>query len=335
MRILRQLTGVLCLLGLIAAGRGAAAEPVAIRISWVVTPGELAPILFAHPGIARHEGKSYVLEPIHFNGGPLSIAAIAKGEIDIGGLGYATIANAIEGAGIADLTVIGDAAQDGVPGWFSVQYLVLKDGPIHAIDDLRGKTLGVNTVASMIDVAQRAMLRQHDIDDRKDLTIIEVASPNMKAALSAHKVDMVGALPQVVADPELQAIARPLFRQVDAVGTTQISALVARQSFIAAHRAAVVDLLEDTIRATRWYLDPANHNAAVKIAADFNKQTPVFVDWAFTHRDQYRSPDVLPNSEALQRNIDTLWRLGLLKARLDVSSHVDLSLVREAASRID
>jgi NitT/TauT family transport system substrate-binding protein len=96
----------------------------------------------------------------------------------------------------------------------------------------------------------------------------------------------------------------------------------------------VVDLLEDTIRATRWYLDPANHDEAVKIAAAFDKTTPVFVDWAFTHRDQYRSPDVMPNPEALQRNVDTLWKLGLLKERLDMAPHVDLSLVREAASRL-
>lgn len=313
---------------------GAAEAPLPIRMSWVVTPGELAPILFAHAGIARHEGISYTVQPIHFSGGPLSIAAIAKNEIDIGGLGYATIASAIEGAGIDDLKVIGDVSLDGMPGWFSVQYLVLKDGPIRTIDDLKGHTLGVNSVGSMVDVGERAMLRQHGIDDRKDVTVIEVASANMKAALAARKVDMVGALAQVVADPELQAIARPLFRQVDAVGVTQISALVARGGFLAAHRAAVVDLLEDTIRATRWYLDPANHAEAVKIAADFNKAAPPSLDWAFTHRDQYRSPDVLPDTEALQRNIDMLWKLGFLKTPLDIGPHLDLSLAREAATRI-
>jgi sulfonate transport system substrate-binding protein len=326
-----------CVLGMLAlatAALPAAAEPLKIRMSWIITPGELAPILFAHPGLAKHEGTSYVIEPIHFAGGPLSIPAIAKGEIDIGGLGYATFAAAIQGAGIDDLTVIGDIVQDGVPGWYSLSYLVRKDDAIQAVEDLRGKTLGVNSIGSLTDLGQRQMLRQHGLDDRKDVTIVEVASPNMKAALAAHKIDMMGATAAVGADPELRAMARPLFTASEAVGITQVSALVVRASFIREHRAALVDFLEDTIRATRWYVDPTNHAEAVKIVADFNKQPLASADWAFTRQDQFRSPDVLPDVDALQRNVDLLWKLGFLKAKIDAAAHRDLSLVREADARM-
>jgi NitT/TauT family transport system substrate-binding protein len=328
-----------CLLGLVlalvsAAAMPAAAEPLKIRMSWIITPGELAPILFAHPGLARHEGVSYVVEPIHFAGGPLSIPAIAKGEIDVGGLGYATLAAAIQGAGISDLTVIGDVVQDGVPGWYSLSYFVLKESPIRTVEDLRGKTLGVNTIGSLSDLGQRQMLRQRGLDDRKDVTIVEVASPNMKAALAARKIDMLSAIAPVAADPELRAIARPLFTAADAIGVTQISTLVARGSFIKAHRAELIDLLEDTIRATRWYIDPANHAEAVKIVAGFNKQPLAAADWAFTRQDQFRSPDVVPDLDALQRNVDLLWKLGFLKSPLNIGEHSDMSLVREAVLRI-
>lgn len=335
MPFLQCVRRLFCCLSLVAcAATAAAAEPLPIRMSWVNVPAELQPILFPRPGIARHDGVSYVVQPIHFAGGPLSIAAIAKGEVDIGGLGYATIAAAIEGAGIDDLKVIGDVQQDGVPGWYSAEYMVLKDGPIHSIADLKGKILGINTVGSMLDIGERAMLLQHGLDDHKDVTIIEVASPNMKASLAAHKVDMIGAIPSFAADPELRAIARTLFTQSDAIGITQVSALVARGSFIAAHRAALVDFLEDYIRSTRWYIDPANHAAAALAVADFNKQPVSRYDWVFTRHDQYRSPDAIPNVAALQRNIDTLYKLGLLKQPLDIAPHIDPSLVREAASRI-
>ena len=92
------------------------------------------------------------------------------------------------------------------------------------------------------------------------------------ACRAGSRFDIGCRRPQIVADPELRAIARSLFRPVDAVGITRISALVARAGFLAAHRAAVVDLLEDTIRATRRYLDAANHVEAVKIAADFDRE---------------------------------------------------------------
>jgi len=35
-----------------------------------------------------------------------------------------------------------------------------------------------------------------------------------------------------------------------------------------------------------------------------------------------------------QRNVDMLWKLGFLKAPLDVGVHSDLNLVREAAARL-
>jgi ABC-type nitrate/sulfonate/bicarbonate transport system substrate-binding protein len=328
-----------CVLGVLLAllrdgTAPAAAEPLTLRMSWTLTPSELAPIVFAHPGIARHEGSSYIIEPIHFAGGPLTVPAIAKGEIDIGGLGYATFASAIQGAGISDLTVIGDVVRDGVPGWYSLSFLVLKDGPVHTIADLRGKTIGVNTIGSLMDLGQRQMLRQRGLDDRKDVTIVEIAPPNMKAALAAHKIDMMGATPAIGADPALRAIARPLFTAADAVGVTQISALVARGSFIEAHRAALVDFLEDVIRATRWYLDPAHHAEAIRIVADFNKQPIEAADWAFTSEDQFRSPDVVPDLAALQRNVDLLWTLGFIKAHLDIARHSDLSLAHEAVARV-
>jgi NitT/TauT family transport system substrate-binding protein len=110
--------------------------------------------------------------------------------------------------------------------------------------------------------------------------------------------------------------------------------LVARAAFVKEHRAALVDFLEDTIRATRWYVDPANHAEAVKILADFNKQPLAAAGWAFTRQDQFRSPDVLPDIDALQRNVDLLWKLGFLKTQIDVAAHSDLSLVREADARL-
>ena len=63
------------------------AEPVKIRIGWLLVPAEITPILFPEPGIAKHAGKSYVLEPIRFQGSPLLTTALASGEIDVAPFG--------------------------------------------------------------------------------------------------------------------------------------------------------------------------------------------------------------------------------------------------------
>ena len=125
------------------------------------------------------------------------------------------------------------------------------------------------------------------------------------------------------------------FSQREAIGTTQMIVWAARKGFLEENRAVMLDFMEDAVRVVRWYLDPANHNEAVSIAARLTKQPPErFAGWLFTAKDYARSPDLLPDLAALQANIDVQRGLGLLKAPLDVQKYVDLSLVREAAQRL-
>ena len=60
---------LVAVLAVIAFGATAqAADPVKIRIGWVVMPGELQPVLFAKEGIAKNNGKTYIMEPVRFQG---------------------------------------------------------------------------------------------------------------------------------------------------------------------------------------------------------------------------------------------------------------------------
>jgi len=42
------------------------ADPVKIRQSYIVSVANWATILFAKPEMAKHLGKSYTFEPVHF-----------------------------------------------------------------------------------------------------------------------------------------------------------------------------------------------------------------------------------------------------------------------------
>jgi hypothetical protein len=68
---------------LVGAAGDASAEPVKIRAGWVVAPASLVPVLFAKQGLARHQGKSYVLEPVYFSASPAQITAMSVGELEI------------------------------------------------------------------------------------------------------------------------------------------------------------------------------------------------------------------------------------------------------------
>lgn len=334
---LRRLLAIALSASLLALAATAvrAADPVKIRIGWIAAPANLAPILFAKPGIAQHLGKSYELEPIRFNGSPPMITALNAGELDIALLAYSSFALAIENAKMDDLRAIADDFQGNVPGYFTDGYLVLKDSPIQSIDDLKGKILATNGVGGAIDIALRVALRNHKLEDKRDVVIVEAGLPAMKAMLMERKVDLIPAVIPFAYDPELMKNSRMLFTQGDSVGRTQTLLWAARAGFLQKNRAAMVDFMEDVLRARRFYLDPANHKEAVEIVSKFTKQPPEFYEgWVFTTKDNYRDPNGLPNLEAMQTNINRQKELGFLKNDIDVPKYADLSIAKEAGERL-
>jgi sulfonate transport system substrate-binding protein len=314
--------------------RPAAAAPVKIRIGWVVVPASSAPLILAKQDILKHFGQSYVAEAIHFEGTPPVITAMAAGELEIGPLAFSSFALAIQNAHLDDLRVVCDEVQDGVPGHGTNEFMVLKDGPVKSIADLRGKVLATNAMGSAVDIAMRGMLHRNGLEANKDYTIIEAPFPAMRAMLAEKKADLISAVPPFSLDPNLRGIANTLFTQKDAFGITQLTMWTARTGFIDKNRAALTDFLEDVVRAIRWYTDPNNHEEAVAIVARLNKAPPARMEWAFGSRDQYRDPNGMPNLAALQRNLRLQKEVGLLRQDIDVKNYADLSMVQEAAKRL-
>jgi sulfonate transport system substrate-binding protein len=309
------------------------AEPLKIREGWVA-PGNWGSIWLQKKDLAKHFGQSYVMEPVHFVGTPPMVTALANNDIELANLAYSTLGIAIENAGLTDLRIVCDEFQDGVPGYYSQEFMVLKDSPIQKVEDLKGKVVATNAEGSAVDVAMKAMLHKHGLEPNRDYTVVEAPFPAMRAMLAEKKVDLIPAVLPFSYDPELQKIARDLFLQKDAVGITDMVVWQARKPFIDKNRAALVDFFEDTLRIVHWYEDPANHEGAMQILGDLVKRPPQIFDWAFTKRDVYHDPNMLPNLDALQKNVDMTHDLGFTKASFDVKQYTDLSIVEEAAKRL-
>ena len=93
--------------------------------------------------------------------------------------------------------------------------------------------------------------------------------------------------------------------------------------------------MEDYIIGLRWFLDPKNHEEAVKLTAEFTKRPASNYDYAFTKKDFYRSPTATPDIKALQSNIDLMQDLGVIKQKVEVQPYVDLSYLNEAKKRLN
>jgi len=89
------------------------------------------------------------------------------------------------------------------------------------------------------------------------------------------------------------------------------------------------------LRITRWFTDPNNHRAAMEIAGKVLKAPPERFDWIFSKgTDYFRDPNLIPDLDALQRNVDLTQQLGFVQGKMDVKKYSDLSLIQEAAKRI-
>src|SRR5579875_3059376 len=208
MRLKKFAAVVAGMLGVAVMAATAQADPVKIRLSYIVPVSNWATILFAKPELAKHLNKTYTFEPVHFQSTPTLIQALAANEIEIANLGFTSLPLAITNAGMQDLRVISDELQDGVPGYYSNEYMVRND--------------------SGIDIPLRIMLAKHGLNDKKDVNIIEAPIPTMGAMLNEKKVDLIAWVLPFTADPKAHADAHDLFTAGDAVGINQLGMWVAK-----------------------------------------------------------------------------------------------------------
>src|SRR3984885_12071035 len=231
----------LCSLAVVLTSAGfVKADPIHIREAWVA-PGNWASIWLQKKDLAMHFGQSYVMDPVHYVGTPPMITALANNQVEVANLAYSTLGIAIENAGLDDMRVISDEFQDGVPGYYSQEFMVLKDGPIHRVEDLKGKVVATNAEGSAVDVAMKAMLHKHGLEPNRDYTVVEAPFPAMRSMLAEHKVDLMAAVLPFALDPELQNTATTLFTAKDAIGVSEFVSFQARKPFIDKNRAALVD----------------------------------------------------------------------------------------------
>ena len=304
-----------------------------IRVGFSVIPVHLAPIIFNGSGTPKHMDKSYTVELIHFRGSAPQLTALAAKELDLAVLAFSTF-----GAGIVnarqDLVAVADVARDG-PSFSSV-FGVLENSPIKSVKDLKGKVLAINAKGGAVDMAARTVLIQNGLKPGMDVTIVEARFGAMGAMLRQGKTDVSVFVAPFWARALKKGGVRKLFTQADGLGVTQFLLYVAQRKFVQANRAALTDWLEDYVRGINWALDPNNRKVALDISAKLTKRkASSFAAWAFLQgKDYAHDRQGRLDVKALQRNVDTLNKLGILRRTFDVTKNVDESLVIEAAARL-
>jgi NitT/TauT family transport system substrate-binding protein len=334
MRLLKMLIGAALALPLMLTA-ALAQQPLKIRIAWTVPVANSPTILYQIPENLKFKGKSYDIELIYFQGTPLMITALQANEVDIALLAYSTLALAVQNAGMNDLRVIADEAQEGVEGYYTSPFLVRKDSGINKVEDMKGKVAATVAAGAAVDIAMRAMLKKHGLEDKRDYSVVEAAFPNMRALLQEKKADLVSSVLPFSIDPQMLDVAKTLFTVKDAIGRSEFIVWVARDGFLSKNKAAMTDFMEDSSRSLHFLMDPKNRDKLMEIASRVGKRpASAYSSWMYTKNDLYRDPDLIPDLDALQRSVDVQQSLGFLKDKIDIKKYADLSFVQEAKKRM-
>lgn len=209
--------------------------------------------------------------------------------------------------------------------------MVRTDSPFRKFSDLRGRSIAIPSRFAVDYLFLRKMLAREGMSPR-DIEIIEMAPPDMPAALYAKAVDGYCTGEPFGAAAQRAGYARPLSMTRDEWRNYICCVLTVRQELIDSNRPLVQDLVNYVQAAGNW-LDagPANRDKAAVIAANrgFFNQDPNIIRFVMNNpSDRVTYGDL----RMLRAEFDELMRLsvqaGTLKRPVRYEQYVDESFVK-------
>jgi len=330
---IRHLFTGLAALAAVSISLTATAEPLKIRIQWSVAPAHLTPLITQAPKeIYKNYGKSYVVEPVRMRGSGPALQGIAAGEIDLGGMSIQALVRGVKRAKL-DLKVIAQVMSGGVDGYGSSEFYA-RAGEINKLEDLKGKVIAVNALGSSIDAAVQAQFGRLGWKVGRDYQVVEVRFPAMLPALQSKRVDLAPLLTPFNLIAKKKGGVKYMFNMRDALGATETLQWIGRADWVKKNRTAIVDFMADNIRLRKWLYDPKSREQVLAALSKVTKRPAKnYASWAFTKSDNYRDPNAMVNVARMQKNIDDLVRLGILKEGISAANYVDVSIAQDAAAR--
>lgn len=307
----------LALTGLIAGCTSAPTEPavetldpdnpVAITVG-TLPAGDYAPLYIAQQeGYFEEEGLEVTIEIIA--GGAVGVTQLVSGELEFTSATWGNTLLAVsQGLEIQVVREGTDANKEGING-----LLVQADGPIQSVEDLRGQTVSVNTLASATEVQIRDCLASEGLEPG-DYELVEVAFPDAAAAVSQGQI-AAGFVPEpfitIGASQGLEPLFYPSVCNERQSELPLINWNVAA-SYAEANPAVVAAFVRAMDKATKLAIDdeqvvrdilPTFTTLTPELAAEIT--LPSFVE------------DGTPDLEGAEKMMDLLVEYGLLDAPLD------------------
>jgi ABC-type nitrate/sulfonate/bicarbonate transport system substrate-binding protein len=242
-------------------------------------------------------------------GGPESLAAMAAGSVDLAGAATPAIINALAGGA----KILGVMPSGGINKDINSKFFVLADSDCKTPEDLKDKSIAVNTLGAHLDYTVREYLRSHGLAEDA-AKLITVPGPQLGQILRHKMADVVGAGAwQSIFAGKIEADGgvRVLFTDYDVLGPIVLGSVAMEKSFIDIHPQTVRDFTTASDRAADWTAEHPEEakRLVAKILAGRGENAELANYWpGFGLRDH-----ALYTDHDAQFWIDVLVRGGRLK----------------------
>jgi NitT/TauT family transport system substrate-binding protein len=256
-------------------------------------------------GFFREEGLEVQVE--NFEGGATIIPGVESGSLDLGWSNSVSVLQA-RARGL-DMRFFAGGLYQGPDHWTSA-VMVRRDSPVRTLEQLRGRTVALNTLGNINELVMRASMDREGVPpDAYEL--LEVPFPDQAAALEAARIDAIVPTEPFTTVAE-QGGARVVHaRPFSVLGPDPfVAAFFATDDWLREHPNTAAAFRRAVNRATAYWNAHPRQRAA--IIARYTK-----VPAAAAERIVFGEPRTEVSAADVQRQIELAHRYGLIPRTFD------------------
>lgn len=306
---------------MLLAGTRAASAQETLRLAWAGFSPTNSPIWVIQERKLL-EKMGVQPEIIAISNSPTVLQALLAGEIDAASISVTTLTSS-RLAGADTVMIVGV-----VPTF--VDHIVSL-ASVTAVEQLKGKTGGVNRLGTTSDLGLRLALRKLGVDPEKDVKIIPTGGTAERFAALSKGITQFTIIPEPFLTQAEKLGFRNLYNITDLKIPFWWNGILSREAIVKAKRPLLLKLTRAMVEAIH-IIKTEKEYAKALIKKNLGVADPEGLERAYKDYSNVFPEVPYPNPEGVKTMLDDMAAKNPKAAAADPKSYVDLSLVRELES---